>query len=292
MPNTNLVRGEMMDEKLAAVVALRVYDADVDPQNFPLTPDGWAKVLNPLGVGDGFAYGVFRNEATQEIVIAYRGTDGFIGPDGLNDLGLALGSSTSQAIQAAKVYLAVLQAYGPNITFTGHSLGGGLASLMAVFFDRPAIVFDPAPFEAVAANIYAVMNIRGSLGEAVPAAFGEYQYESVFLTREARVASFHAVGEFLEGARSALNTVYGVDTPVQFGNQYMGLFGGRAMHSQLLLTAGLLSDSFRQATVQVQASLPLIMSESFYSQDPRIRHNGTSWWICFGVNSRLPVAAS
>jgi len=257
-----------MDEKTAAVFALRVYDANVDPQNFPLAPGGWENVINPLQVGDGFAYGVFRNEATQEIAISFRGTDTMMGPDGINDLGLALGTSASQAIQAAKVYLAVLEAYGPNITFTGHSLGGGLASLMAVFFDRPAIVFDPAPFEAVAANVYAVINIRDSLGEAVPAAFSQYQYDTNFLTREARVASFHAVGEFLESFRNALNTIYGANTPVQFGNEYMGPFGGRALHSQLLLTAGLLSDSFRQATVQVQAGLPLIMSKSFYSQDP------------------------
>ena len=34
-----------------------------------------------------------------------------------------------------------------QLDVTGHSLGGGLASLMAVFFDRPATVFDEAPFE-------------------------------------------------------------------------------------------------------------------------------------------------
>lgn len=33
-----------------------------------------------------------------------------------------------------------------DISFTGHSLGGGLASLMSVWFDRPSIVFAPAPF--------------------------------------------------------------------------------------------------------------------------------------------------
>jgi putative lipase involved disintegration of autophagic bodies len=38
----------------------------------------------------------------------------------------------------------VMAAYpGARITLTGHSLGGGLASLMAVFFDLEAVVFDP-----------------------------------------------------------------------------------------------------------------------------------------------------
>ncbi|TAN76900.1 MAG: calcium-binding protein, partial [Magnetospirillum sp.] len=37
-----------------------------------------------------------------------------------------------------------------NITFTGHSMGGGLAGLMGVLFSRPAYTFDPAPYRASA----------------------------------------------------------------------------------------------------------------------------------------------
>lgn len=97
----------MITEELAAIFALRVYDAGVPNQdNLPLTPTPWAKVTNPLPVTDGFAYGVFRNESTREIVISYRGTDAMMGPDGVADVNLWLGSSASQAIQAAKVYVA------------------------------------------------------------------------------------------------------------------------------------------------------------------------------------------
>lgn len=33
-----------------------------------------------------------------------------------------------------------------QITFAGHSLGGGLAALLGVFFDETAVTFDQAPF--------------------------------------------------------------------------------------------------------------------------------------------------
>ena len=100
----------------------------------------------------------FPKLGTGEIVISYRGTDGadgFAGFDGVANAALYLGNASSQGQQAAKVYAEVLKTYGAdaqgsNISFTGHSLGGGLASIMGVWFNHPAIVFDPAPFAATA----------------------------------------------------------------------------------------------------------------------------------------------
>lgn len=136
----------MITKEIAAVLALYVYEKDVAPINFPLISGGWEKLPDPLPVTDGFAYGVFRNATTNEVVIAYRGTDGVVemmGADGANNIGLTLGQATSQAVQAAKVYAKVLELYGSdangsNISFTGHSLGGGLAGVMGVWFNRPA----------------------------------------------------------------------------------------------------------------------------------------------------------
>ncbi|MDP2977122.1 MAG: lipase family protein, partial [Anaerolineales bacterium] len=39
-----------------------------------------------------------------------------------------------------------------NITFTGHSLGGGIAALMGVFFGKTAVTFDQAPFAQTASS--------------------------------------------------------------------------------------------------------------------------------------------
>ncbi len=57
-----------------------------------------------------------------------------------------MGSYSEQFEHAALVYAAVKQATGQPISFTGHSLGGGLAALMGVYFDKTAVTFDQAPF--------------------------------------------------------------------------------------------------------------------------------------------------
>lgn len=256
----------MVTKEISAVLSLRVYEQGViNLDNFPAIPTGWSKLPNPLPVTDGFAYGIFRNDSTGEVVISYRGTDGpagMMGWDGINNAGLYSGLITSQARQAAAVYAQVLKSYGidaagSNISFTGHSLGGGLASLMSVWFARPAIVFDPAPFQSAAQSSLTVIGVIASLEGLVPAAILDYTPEGNFYTREFNVQSYYAVGEFLDIGRTNNNTVYGTNQPVKFGDQDVSAF---AMHSQALLTAGLLSEAFRQATVQLQTSLPLIMS--------------------------------
>ena len=66
----------MISKQTAALFALRVYEEEVNPINVLPEPAGWEKLTNPLPVTNGFAYGVFRNSGTGEIVISYRGTDG------------------------------------------------------------------------------------------------------------------------------------------------------------------------------------------------------------------------
>ena len=83
-----------------------------------------------------------------------------------------------QIVDAAKLYLSVVAAHpGSNITFVGHSLGGGLASLMSVYFDRPAVVLDPAPFKLSADSQIVVNALKAELlrqGYTWPAAFSDY----------------------------------------------------------------------------------------------------------------------
>jgi hypothetical protein len=82
-------------------------------------------------------------------VIAYRGTNtdsisGLVG-DILYGWGQGLGFAPTQAELAAEFYKSVAGAgfpYSTNVTFTGHSLGGGLAGLMAGLYGQSAIGFD------------------------------------------------------------------------------------------------------------------------------------------------------
>ena len=131
----------MATKEELAVLSLYVYKADDQQINSPNLPTGWFE-LKPRTEGiNGFAYAVFQGPGG-EIVISYRGTDSFWSGDMLTNLGL-IASQEKQAAAVAAQYIN----QGLNVTFTGHSLGGGLAATMAVWFNRPAIVFDPAPTE-------------------------------------------------------------------------------------------------------------------------------------------------
>ena len=259
----------MIDNRTGATLSLRVYDEDVNAFNLPSVPSPWVKLANPTQGTNGFAYSLFLNEFDGEIVIAYRGTDAVMGWDGITDAALFLGFATSQALQAAKVYVRVLSDYGSDtkVTFTGHSLGGGLASMMAVWFDRPAIVFDSAPSEAAATRRDVIEWVKRGLGAPIPTALDAFNPATDLVKRESQITNHYATGEFLKELtlRSATTGLYALpEVPLAFGDQRVSMF---TMHSQALLTAGLLTPAFATAASRVQAALPLIMSAQYYSPD-------------------------
>ena len=123
-----------------------------DINKFPI-PQGWVAVTNPPHFqDDATGFEAISFQRGNEIVIAYAGTnpnDGILppGPDNQANIGLATGVGADQLRQAAEYYLQVKAANpGATISFTGHSLGGGLAALMGVFFGKQAVTFDQAPF--------------------------------------------------------------------------------------------------------------------------------------------------
>ena len=101
----------------------------------------------------GMAAVVFRNDVTGEAVISFRGTqleDGAAetGFDIAADLDLGAGVAHTQVYAAYYFLKAALNLLSPqqtaNLTLTGHSLGGGLASLMGMYSGINTVVFDPA----------------------------------------------------------------------------------------------------------------------------------------------------
>lgn len=95
-----------------------------------------------------------------DTVISYRGTDDT--SDILNGWTAAGGySEASQVGLAIEFYEAVTgkvigseDAAAENTILTGHSLGGGLAGLVASIYDENAVVFDNMPFENAANKVY------------------------------------------------------------------------------------------------------------------------------------------
>ena len=131
-------------------------DTRPDINKFPM-PTGWNMVSrNPQDNVTGFEAVTFGNgidlASSNTIVISFAGTAA------VNDwihgnIPLAGGNLSDQLRQAADYYLQVKAANpGATISFTGHSLGGGLASLIAVMFGESATTFDQAPFRNAALN--------------------------------------------------------------------------------------------------------------------------------------------
>ena len=122
-----------------------------DRIRFPLELLGWRQVdLNgnttygPTGKSKltGFAYDIYENIKTNDVVFAFRGTDD------KKDWWLAniiIGISP-QYKQAVKRFQKYVNAHpDKNITVTGHSLGGGIALGISARFGVSAFTFDPSP---------------------------------------------------------------------------------------------------------------------------------------------------
>ena len=119
-----------------------------------LCPPGWDPVApgdiglqaNELSIGD-FHAELFREAGTDRFVLVFRGTDQ------LADLGdsvrQVLGSTSGRydlANQLARDLNIIVDGISPNssLEFSGHSLGGGLATAAAANERGPATVFNPS----------------------------------------------------------------------------------------------------------------------------------------------------
>ena len=150
-----------------ALMSAAAYDSTRSKDNKTPFPEGWGwselpgfqHFADPVS---GFEFAAYMNAATNEIVISYAGTypnpDFPSSIDGKADLLIGVGGLGEQVQQAALYYEKIKSLYhDANISFTGHSLGGGLAALMGVFFDKKAVTFDQAPFMAAATKTNAVI---------------------------------------------------------------------------------------------------------------------------------------
>ncbi len=140
----------MADDLNYALLAGAAYFSQRDPINRIYPTADWSLLSRERDDSSGYEASAYRNGT--EIVIAFAGTDE--PEDWAANFSLATAVWTAaQLYKAAEFYARIRQA-NPEaaISFTGHSLGGGLAALMGVFFDRAAVTFDPAPFRASANN--------------------------------------------------------------------------------------------------------------------------------------------
>ena len=232
-------------------------------------PTGWSRIDWQPDKWTGFSAGVYKNNLTNELVISYTGTnDGVADP--LNWTA-GLGLPVPQIFDAMAYYFAFRAAYPTaNITFTGHSLGGGLASLMAVLFDKQAVVFDEAPFQPAAQNplllpSYAAAMASSGYWDADLALFIA-SGGVLALTRESNVTQYYVEGEVLSTIRLSANTLVGSDYFISLGNSTAAMV---ERHSMALMTALWNSPSFLGAVRKLPDLVTVMLDQNLFATDSR-----------------------
>lgn len=204
-----------------ALFSANVYGNSPDVRSAKNTlpyPDGWQPIGTPAVLSDGFMARAYQKGS--EIVISYAGTTDENKLDWVtgNAPGGTAVTLAPQIIDAAKFYLDIVKANPgiSNFSFTGHSLGGGLASLMSVYFDKPAVVFDEAPFQKSADSAKVVDELKRTLlaaGYTLPVEFifyvtidstGSFLPSPTRMARDDRVLQIFTKGEVLSLASTAL----------------------------------------------------------------------------------------
>ncbi|TAN82305.1 MAG: DUF2974 domain-containing protein, partial [Gallionella sp.] len=168
--------------------------SDAPPANF----NGWTLLDVSPPNPDGFYAVAYQNSAGQ-VAIAYRGTDGLKG-DLAADGSFVAGSWHPQFFDAAAFTNRFIEIYGKdNVLVTGHSLGGGIAQVMARMFG-----LDGATFDAPGAN-----GVTQSDGFAQAAAlYGQptgNQDAAAFMNYTSQGSAISAVDSHIGGTQSIVN---------------------------------------------------------------------------------------
>lgn len=269
----------MASEQEYAILAAAVYnDARDEINTLDVSGTGW-ELLDFKSDTDGnlLASGLSINayKKGDEIVIAVKGTDFLLGSNNLQtakdlitDVGLGAGLPSSQLFQAALFYQKIKEKYGgENVTFTGHSLGAGLASILSVWFNRPATIFADAPFQLTAINPAVTVPMLAALAAA---GYGDSEFakftasaSTLFISRESLVTSYYVEGEVLNKWLAYLPFVVGSNHELSVGDSEK--VSPLTLHSIVLHASMIISDTLRTDTFALPTLIARIFDEKLYA---------------------------
>lgn len=148
-------------------------------------PKGWERVQDYPGT-DGFYAVAFKKKGTDTVVLAYRGTSMESVKDwrdnAINATDLP-SNQARQAIEVAKSVAADPRFKNHDIEYTGHSLGGSLASIASVATGNPAKTFNAA---SIGEGNYLLAKAAGGHG-----------------TSEKQIVNYHTAPDILTNGQDA-----------------------------------------------------------------------------------------
>ncbi len=133
-----------------AKLADAIYDFD------NVAVDSW-ELIESNGKNSGMDAGVYRNRDTNELALAFRGTETCDFPcsfkeledtarDAIADVAIGIGTVSDQFKDAFRFVQSVVSRHpGIKITVTGHSLGGGLAQAIGAVLGLETFAFNSSP---------------------------------------------------------------------------------------------------------------------------------------------------
>jgi hypothetical protein len=234
-------------------------------------PAGWQEVpLSHVVLPSGFEAVSFRNSVSGDVVVAFAGTTDLV--DWVANFGLGSGVGSHQLREAAAYYLEI-KAANPTaeISFTGHSLGGGLAALMGVFFNRRVITFDQAPFANSATNAIRDDLVNYLTSSGYGAAYLTSNAPELLAFSDTQQRASNVIGWHVAGEALSLKIVefllsrIGGEVSIDHGTTDTSL--AIALHSQALLSAFQLNESFRKVTFALPDLLRLASDSALYRRD-------------------------
>lgn len=256
----------MATEKECAALSAFVCDAhrvhNTGLRGIPL-PAGWSELKEVTSGPDiqGFRVSAFV-DTHGDTVLAFTGPDFIAGAfaashdtdELVTNLALDIGlASYTDALQRAT------HAYGQlrqqarregrdagRIHFTGHGVGGGIASVMASWFDQPGTVFAQAPLRAVALTpgdfaraLHTLEDLLDSTDGAVKALQGfiRHPQEALAQREQLRVTHWHVRGEIYAQLRSPATAIQGTEHAMDIGVQPPTVETALTLHTMKLHAA-------------------------------------------------------